>query len=56
MPNRLKFAVKTRFVREDPVSSVTATLVLDPPTATTGECAEVTLPCLASGTSVRCRL
>jgi uncharacterized delta-60 repeat protein len=56
MPNRVKFAIKTTLVRDEPVSSITATVVLDPPTAAIGECAELTLPCVATASSVRCKL
>jgi uncharacterized delta-60 repeat protein len=55
-PGRVKFALKTIQVHDNPVSSLTAMLVLDPPTATSGSCAEVTLPCVPAGPAVRCRL
>ena len=56
MPNRVKFSLKTTLVRDEPGSSLTVTLVLDPPSAASGQCGELMLPCVATASSVRCKL
>ena len=57
-PGLIDFSIKGRdgdyAAASDPVT-LTGTLVLDPPTAETGQCAAATAACLADPRSVRCR-